>query len=253
MQQSKKAICMKKNILIIALILGAALAFLPSCDNSGYPLSNFRVGIATVVPVGQHSYSLLLDNGKSLWVAAADVRYSPRENQRVFVNYTLLSDRYGEYDHFIKINDIWNILTKQAIELTAQNADSIGHDPIRVNEMWAGGDFLNISFMFNWSGTRPHLLNLVENSTAGNTSTDVIELEFRHNAYGSTATRALEGFVCFDLRPFQIEGQNEVKFAIKVKEPAGERIIDVVYRYNRAVPEATANMPMPVITSNEYY
>jgi hypothetical protein len=244
---------MKKNLLIIAFIFGTTVAFLSSCDNSGYSLNKFRVDIATVIPVGQNAYSLLLDNGKSLWPAASDVRYVPRENQRVFVNYTLLSDAYGDFDHLIRVNDIWNILTKQAIELTAANADSIGNDPIRVNQMWAGGDFLNISFMFNWGGSRPHMLNLVKNTTVEHPESDVIHLEFRHNAYGSTATRAWEGFVCFDLRPFEVEGQNEVKFAIKINEPSGEKTIEVVYQYNRTALEAIADMPIPVITSNEYY
>jgi hypothetical protein len=245
---------MKKNLLIIAIILGVAIV-LPACDNSGYSLNHHWITIATVQPVGQNAFALRLDNGKLLWPAASAVRYSPRENQRVFLNYTILSGRHGEFDHLIRINDIWNILTKQVIELNAQNADSIGNDPVRINRMWAGGDFLNVSFSFHWGGTRPHAINLVKNTMNEGTSEDgVIELEFRHNAFGNTNTRfPRDGFVCFDLRPFQVEGQEEVRLAIRVNEPAGERVIDVVYRWAGGA-DATADddIPIPAITSNEY-
>jgi len=242
-----------KKLLIIAIILGVSLTFLSSCNTSGYSLNEFRVNIATVQPLGGGSFSLLLDDGRLLWPAASAVHYFPRENQRVFLNYTILSSRHGEFDHFIRINDIWNILTKQVIELTAENADKIGDDPVIINQMWAGGDFLNVSFRFNWGGTRPHYINLVKNTTGENTSSDVIELEFRHNAFGSTSTGGRDGFVCFDLRPFRVEGQDEVTFAIRVNEPAGERVIEIIYRYNRAATEADEHIPIPVITSNEVY
>ena len=243
---------MKRITPHIALILIAMLAFTTSCDNSGHSLNTFRIDIATVQPVGQNSFTLLLDNGKLLWPAASAVRYFPRENQRVIVNYTILSDRHGEFDHLIRINDIWNVLTKQVIELTAENADSIGNDPVRINQMWVGGDFLNVSFVFNWGGVRPHAINLVKNTTISQVS-DVIHLEFRHNSFGSTSTQGREGLVSFDLRPFRTEEKDEVRFSVKVNEPTGVRNIDVVYRFNQALSETAVDMPIPIITSNEYY
>ena len=241
----------KKNVFIVAtLFLGALL--MSSCDNSGHSLNSFRIDIATVQPAGANAYSLLLDNGKHLWPAASQVRFSPRPNQRVFVNYTILTDRHGDFDHLVRVNDIWNILTKNVIELTAENAEKIGDDPVIINQMWAGGDFLNVSFRFNWGGTRPHYINLVKNTLRESDSTDVIELEFRHNAYGSTNSFNRDGFVCFCLRPFQVEGQDEVTFAIRVNTPTGEEVITIVYRYNQLEPEAF-DMPIPVITSSEYY
>jgi len=243
-----------KKLLTFAIIWGALLAFLPSCNNAGYSLNEFRVNIATVQPLDGGAFSLLLDDGRNLWPAASAIRYFPRENQRVFLNYTILSGRHGEFDHLIRINNIWNILTKQVIELTAENADKIGDDPVIINRMWEGGDFLNVSFTFNWGGTRPHYINLVKNTTVENTFDDVIELEFRHNAYGSRNSFNRDGFVSFDLRPFRIEGQDEIIFLIRVNEPSGERIIEVIYEPNRAAhTRDTEDFPIPVITSNEVY
>src|SRR5690606_5915087 len=98
---------------------------------------------------------------------------------------------------------IWNILTKQVIELTAQNQDSIGNDPVKANAVWVGGDYLNVSFMFNYGGIQPHAINLVKNRLTAETSPEAIDLEFRHNAYQSTESKLYEGFVCFDLKPLR--------------------------------------------------
>lgn len=246
---------MKKTLHFTVIVLLAVSALFISCDdNAKYSLGDFRIDLATVQPEGNNAYSLLLDNGQRLWPAAADVRYSPKYNQRVFLNYTVLSDTKNGYDHYIKVNDIWNILTKHAIDLTTQNEDSIGHDPVKINDMWVGGDYLNISFMFNYGGVKPHAINLVTNMLSSYASPDAVDLEFRHNAYESEQTKLFEGFVCFDLKPFRIENADSVKFAIKVKEWEGEKIYDVVYRYDQAaLTQTSVERPIPVITSNEYY
>lgn len=157
------------------------------------------------------------------------------------------------YDHYVRVNDMWNILTKKAIELNAQNADSIGNDPVKANAMWVGGDYLNVSFMFNYGGMQPHAINLVNNQLEPGSDSKTINLEFRHNAYYSHSSKLYEGFVCFDLRPLRVENADSVKLSIKVKEWTGNKIYDVVYRYNQQTGTTRAEMPIPVISSNQYY
>ena len=227
-----------------------------SCNKKDeHSLGEFHIDIATVIPMGENGYMLMLDNGKQLWPAATDVHYLPVGNyQRVFVNYTTLSDEQGGYDHYVKVNDIWNILTKKVIEQTSQNADSIGHDPVKINEVWVGNDYLNIDFMFNYGGIRPHAINLVADSLYPNSVPDTLELEFRHNAYGSSSPRFYEGFVCFDLKPLQRADTDSVQLAVKAKDEDGEKIFNVVYRYNQAaLQNKIAETPIPVVASNEYY
>lgn len=248
---------MKKTVLKISILLIGILLAIPSCDDNGRSLGDIYISIATVIPEGENAYSFLLDNGKRLWPAAGNVRYAPTHNQRIFLNYTILWESSGAtYDYDIKVNDIWNILTKQAIELNAENQDSIGNDPVKVKDIWVGGDYLNVSFLFNYGGDRPHLINLVENTLSEETSPDAIDLEFRHNAYQSTQTKLYEGFVCFDLKPFRTDDADSVNLSIKVKGWNGETTTyDVVYRYNQPAAEekTTARIPTPVISSNEYY
>lgn len=243
---------MKKTVLTISILVIGILLIMPSCDdNSRSPY--LHINIATVIPEGENEYSLLLDNGTRLKPVYSDVRYEAKENQRVLLNYTILWDNKGGYNYDIKVNDIWNILTKQAIELTVENADSIGNDPVKVNDVWVGGDYLNVSFRFNYGGVRPHMLNLVQNTLSSEATPDMIDLEFRHNAYNSMGSRLYEGFVCFDLKPFRVEDADSVNLSIKVKEWDREVKYDVVYRYSQPAREAMSQKPTPVISFNEYY
>ena len=63
------------------------------------------------------------------------------------------------------------------------------------------------------------------------------------------------------MKPLRQNDVDSVKLSVKVKEWSAqsdsntkEIIYDVVYRYNRSKNvQTTAEMPIPVITSNEYY
>ncbi|HBG56796.1 MAG TPA: hypothetical protein DDX07_02160 [Porphyromonadaceae bacterium] len=244
---------MRKTFLTLTIISTGILLSLFSCDDNSNSLGEFRINVATVIPEGENAYSLLLDNGTRLWAAATAVVYQPTCNQRVFLNYTILSGAQEGYNHYIKVNDIWNILTKQVIELNTQNEDSIGNDPVKANAVWVGGDYLNVSFMFNYGSVRPHSINLVNNTLSPGNAPGVTELEFRHNSYDSQQDKLYEGFVCFDLKPLRANDADSVKLSIKVKELTGETTYDVTYRYNHALQEAITEMPIPVVSSNEYY
>ncbi len=116
-----------------------------------------------------------------------------------------------------------------------------------------GGDYLNVSFMFNYGGVQPHAINLVKNRLASETSPDAIALEFKHNSHDSQRNKLYEGFVCFDLKPLRDNNADSVKLSVSIKEKTKEITYDVIYRYNQAVREAATEMPIPVISSNEYY
>ena len=244
---------MRKIFFTISILSIGIFLFLLSCDENSSSLGEFRINIATIVPGGENAYSLLLDNGERLWPAATAMTYHPSYNQRVFLNYTILSGAQNGYDRYIKINDIWNILTKQIIELNAQNADSIGNDPVKANAVWIGGDYLNVSFMFNYGGVKPHAINLVKKELPSESLSDVIDLEFRHNSYNSQRAKFYEGFVCFDLKPLRDENSDSVKLSVRVKEKTRVITYDVVYRYNQVIQQAVTEMPIPVISSSEYY
>jgi hypothetical protein len=223
-----------------------------SCDDSGS--GNYLFDIATVEVQDNGTFALVLDNGIRLWPEVSDVRYAGKNRQRVFVNYTILSEKHNGYNYSIKINDIWDILTKKPIDLTTQNADSIGNDPVRVNSIWIGSDFLNVDFLFNYGGVRPHAINLVKNTLITPPDDGKIHLEFRHNSYQSPSTQLYEGFVCFDLKSLRVNAADSVQLSIKVKDWDGEKIFDITYHYNNTTLKSLkGEKSIPVISSNEYY
>lgn len=246
---------MKKSVLkTTTLIIGILLAISSCEENNGRSLGDIHISLATVVQESENTYSFVLDNGKRLWSAAKNTQYTPTDKQRVFLNYTILWDNVdSNYDYGIKVNEVWNILTKPVIELNEQNQDSIGNDPIIVKDIWVGADYLNISFLFNYNGEKPHLINLVKNNLPTTSSPNAIDLEFRHNAYESAQTRLTEGFVCFDLRPLRADNANSVDLSIKIKERDRDITYDVVYEYDQPTVETMTRIPTPVISVNEYY
>lgn len=241
----------KKLITYVTLLIVALSIFVACSDSDNYSLNDFRISIATVVSEGDHSYSLLLDNGIKLWPAAGNIYYKPNENQRVFINYTILSDQKSGYDHYIKINDMWDILTKPIIELTEANADSIGNDPVRSNKFWIGNHFLNADFSFNYGGVRPHAINMVQNLQENHENNDTLRLEFRHNSYNSPSDRLFNGLASFDLKPFRKENKDSIPIQIKVKNWKGEQTYNLMYKYNNTN-KVKVETRIPNITSSEY-
>ena len=228
--REKEKFSMKKVKYNFILLLGLFLTInLTSCsDDDGYNLNDFVLSLATVNPIDveKGTYSLILDDGTTLWPTASNVLYRPKYGQRVLVSYTILSDQIGEYDHYIRVNNIYDILTKKVVDLTAENEKEIGNDPIKLLSMWVGDDYLNIHFGVNVGGGQAkHAINLVQNKLSvdvQNTSDNEITLEFRHNANGDPENYGEKSFVAFDLRPFKKEGKDSVTFVIKVKDYDGE-------------------------------
>ncbi len=241
-----------KNYFVLFFVTISIFFTAFSCDDSNS--GNYLFDIATVEVQDDETFVLRLDDGTRLWPMATDVRYVGKNGQRVFVNYTILSEKENSYNYSIKINDIWNILTKSPLLLTAENVDSIGNDPVKVRSMWIGNDFLNVDFFFNYGGIRPHAINLVKNTLTPPPDDEKIHLEFRHNSYQSPSTRLYEGFVCFDLKSLRVNTADSVQLSIKVKDWDGEKIFDITYYYNNTTLKSLkGEKSIPAISSSEYY
>lgn len=228
-------------ILLSALI---PLFVFTSCEDDGYSLGDFVISLATVNPIDENAgtYSLTLDNGKTLWPAASNVLYRPKSNQRVIVNYTILGDSMGEYDHPVKINSMREILTKEIEDLTPDNQEEIGNDPIKILALWTGDDYLNIRFGYNTGGEERHRISLVHNKINPVVNEDgTIVLEFRHNAYNDPEYYGVNNYAAYNLRPLQTEGQDEVNLLIKVQDFNNEiKEYKVAYKYKN-LEETTQN------------
>lgn len=192
----------KLNFIILSII--SCLLF-TSCNDDGYSLGEFRVEIATATPLDESTFYLTLDSGEKLWISAP-LHVRVPKTERVFIDYTLLSDEFSGYDHAIKLNGMSEILTKDIVyadPLDQQAQDSIGNKPIEIISLWGGGDFINTKVAFNFGEEKQHLLNIVSAEKIESIDiTTPIKLEFRHNKYDDPERYKVGSYACFSIKPF---------------------------------------------------
>lgn len=217
------------NVIITSVSLFIASLSLTSCEDEGYSLGDFGVAIATVNPLVGNSYSLTMDDGTTLWPAAQSIFYKPKTNQRAFINYTPLADNIEGYDLAVKINDIIDILTKNPTVLNTETRDSLGNDPIRLNNYWIGDGYLNIYFSFIYTpGANKHFINLAKNELNGKEN----YYNFTHNAYGDLQGYRSNGYVAFNLDDLKEEGKTSTEFTLAVN--TGNEIKEYTINYDWA-------------------
>jgi hypothetical protein len=227
------------------------LLMLAACsDDEGYSLDNFVVDIATVEnPENNTAFFLNLDNNKRLWTAASDLKYyRPKDGQRVIANYTILAEKpqAASYDYLVKLNDIYEVLTKGIFKITPATQDSIGNDYVYIRDMWIGSDYLNVRFDYP-GGNKVHYINLVSDSLK-TYSDGKIHLEFRHNANGDYPHFNLSGIVSFNLKSLQVSGQNEVKIVVHAREfnmSESSSTYNFTYKYGTQASAIKRNMLIP--------
>ncbi|MEG1564512.1 MAG: NigD-like protein [Bacteroides sp.] len=192
------------RIIPLAMIL-ALLPFLQSClEESKVDYPWLAISTVRTVENVDNGYYLALDNGSTMYPGDTTFvhGYPIVDGQRAFVYFNYLDEPKAGYDYNIKVGQIINILTKDIVDLTGENADKIGDDPINILDQWVSQGYLNIKYQL--LGTRntnkKHFLNLVQNKISGNGKEDgYISLEFRHNAEGDVPTNIQEGYVSFKL------------------------------------------------------
>lgn len=210
------------TVLLLPLFAGCA-------SDDGYPLDRFWIEVASVVPLEGGGYYVKLDDGTTLWPAASAVTETPNTYSRAQVNYTILSDAQGEYDHYVKINYLSTFLTKNIVKLSSENEDVLGNDKIKILELWEGDDYLNIHFGVNIGGGGvQHSINLAE-ASVGEDGT--VNLEFRHNANGDAENYGVKGLVAFDLRPYQQKDGKNIIFKITLNAFQGSDS-EYIFTYN---------------------
>lgn len=154
-----------------------------SClDDEGYDLGNFMQRMATVKVINGNDYYLVDDEGTTYYPGASQIpNYIPVDGKRVWADITLLADNYAGYDHAIRVNYLYDVLTKQVEELTAENEAEYGDDGVYIYDMWVGANYLNVYFGYYPPAYKAALVSLVKNTTVENPDDGYIYLEYRYN------------------------------------------------------------------------
>ena len=236
-----------KKIFLLALIFPLLL----SCSNDEAEMNDSIVKLATVENPSQlTNFYLNLEDSTRLWVLNNDIKYyRPKDEQRVIVDYTILTEkpRGSTYDNDVKVNDIYEVLTKGIFPITASTQDSIGNDPIAITGLWVSGDFLNVEFVYP-GYSKMHYITLA--SDASKTHTDgKVHLEFRHNANDDYPSFNISGIVCFNLKSIRKSGATSVDLVIHTTEfdyTTADKTYNRTYKYGSsasAAPERNIRIP----------
>lgn len=219
-----------KRLALAALLIGATPLF-QSClnadDTDGIVIcpEGGVLAIGTIkVPDAEtpREFYFALDNGVKLFPGdtTAIKGYPIVNDQRIFVGYLRMGELISDYDVNGQIFSIENILTKEIVPLTKENADSIGNDPINLTTKMINDEFLTLEYQYlsTMDKEKKHMLNLVENQTESKDSEEeYVCLEFRHNAFGDNPQKVGTSIISFKLNKIkeQMKGKKGLKIRVK--------------------------------------
>ena len=226
----KSTIKIEKNMKrILCWIIAGILALgISSCDldEDSYSLTNMWVGFGMLYinENGGMGYSITLDEGSSIIPVTSNIYLGQFEDSsRVLVNYTILGDESDSTgnQYLVKINSMRDILLKGILDITPATEDSIGNDPIIVQDAWLSGNLLTFELKY-YGGNMVHYINLVKQPGELSIENQPIELELRHNDNNDGGTIPYVAYVSFDLSSLIIAGTDSVDIHVTATEFNGE-------------------------------
>lgn len=218
---------MKRLHWLFLMMCLAVLPALQSCDDldDGHSIGDFSYPNWATVRVKGNTFYLESDAWGSLWPINTDMGwYQPVDGQRVVTVFNPIYDNYGEYDHAVRITDIWHALTKGVEVLTPENEEEYGNDPVFIykGDITISGGYMNIIFMQNLpkhSDTK-HRISLMKRAEESvepldeETDDGYIHLELRYNDYDDLSGVRVAGLVSFNLKDLDITSETK---GIKLK------------------------------------
>ena len=232
--------------LAFGILMGLLVAF-TSCldDDDGYSLGDYWIGFGIYKGDGAGAVSLIMDNGTVLIPAASS---SPgwsldfSDGDRVLVNYTILDEDETSSSverYFVKVNDISDVLMKGIMDITEENEDSIGNDPIIVKDAWITDSLLNFRLKY-WGYNNTHFLNLVKEPGELTADDQPFQLELRHNANEDPESIPYIAYVSFSLNSLRVNGLDSIRFEVTATDYEG-----VAYQDSGVFNYSNLELPTP--------
>jgi hypothetical protein len=114
------------------------------------------------------------------------------------------------YDYAVKALSVREVVTKDIVELNEENRDTIGTDPIFLNDIWLGGGYLNLEFTF-YGNDKTHYINVVKDPAQQSADPAEVHLQVRHDARDDDMNQRYRGLMSFHLDSVEVDNLNEVK------------------------------------------
>ncbi len=224
---------MKK--VVFGFLVGIVFFTTGCSDDDGYSLGKQWIGLGILADTTNNK--ILMDNNDVLlpvayeypWGYHNESRDGFQQGDRILINYTILGDDTNDdgeiVAYFVKINSAKEILMKGILDITPENQDSIGNDPIIVQDAWMAQGLLNFKFKY-WGRYQTHFINLVKQSGDLNPGDQPFQLELRHNSNDDEESIPYTAFVSFKLDSIEIAGLDSVQFRVSAVDYDGE-----IYEY----------------------
>jgi hypothetical protein len=224
--------------IAIYLMMGFMFSFLSGCnmDEDGYSLGNVWIGYGLIHKnTVSETFTIELDNGAVLLPVTNSGWYNEvKDNQRVLANFTIVDDKKNADEteqYYVKINSLRNILYKGILDITPAIEDSIGNDPIHVDDHWLKNNMLNFELKYRGE-SKIHFINLVKQPGATANANEPIILELRHNTNGDPKEILMTAVVTFDLSTLKVQGKDSISFKVISKDFDGKDFeFSGVYKY----------------------
>lgn len=250
---------MKKFNWILAILLLALVPMLQSCDDDdGYSIGDIGWDWGTVRTTGGGGYYLEGDRWGIIDPVTTSIPwYRPVDGERVVAFFNPLDDMDEKQGIMVKMEGIHDVLTKTVEDMTVENEEEFGNDPIVIIEgdMWLGGQFLNIIFKQNVPRSEKHRISLVENKieTPQPLADDgYVHLELRYNTYDDVTKHWGWGRVSYNLEkfypsvtPIRESAFKGFKITINSKGNGKDRVVVLDLDHPVGVPETAKDVHSP--------
>ena len=138
---------MKRVSKLFAMLIAAVGTMVFSACDTSTDGENFYVSYGEVVGTSE-SYTIKTDAGNTLHIVENLLPTFPVEDgMRVRVNFTIQEQSGSDLN--VRLNAIEKVLSKEPVyssQLTPEELEELGNDPIYVKNAWFGGKYLNIDF-----------------------------------------------------------------------------------------------------------
>lgn len=191
--------------------------FFTSCDDWLDKGKNRYLSYGVVHEEADNKISITTDKGSVLHPTSRHGIREMEENDRLIVKFTIddvLAKEPPTYS--VDIYSVYKILTKDILPYAEEISDSLGLDPVRIDDGWIRNGFVTLQFVFQ--GGKPglkHMINLVRHEEKPEDA-DVL-LEFRHNAYEDPYVEKQYGVASFPVGGIFPGEAPEGKETLKVK------------------------------------
>lgn len=214
--------------MIFGVLFGIMLIFTGCLEEEGYSLGDQWLGFGVIQD--EESLEMRMDNGDILKPVSANYYYFETRNglrtgDRVLVNFTILdeveNDSLDLTTYYVKINSLEEKLLKQIIDITPENEDSIGNDPIVVRDVWLANNMINFKLKY-WGKYETHLINLVKQPGELSAEDQPVQLELRHNSNNDVESIPYTDYVSFHLDSLVVSGLDSIQFDVICEDYDGD-------------------------------